>query len=221
MLKRLLVISSHPDDETLGAGGTLLRYKKEGSAVFWLNITDMKAEYGYPQDKVISRSEEIKAVKNAYGFEELINLGLRPAGLDQYPLNDIIEKIAMTISNLKPDTLIIPYQHDPHSDHQIVFRASFAAAKSFRQSSLKRVMMMQVQSDSDFTVYNEGFLANVYVDISEYIANKLDILSIYKSELGEHPFPRSMTAVKAQAALNGVQANCEAAEAFILLKEIL
>ena len=38
----IVVVSPHPDDETLGAGGTLLRMKKEGHGVYWLNITDVE-----------------------------------------------------------------------------------------------------------------------------------------------------------------------------------
>ena len=48
---RILVISPHADDETLGAGGTLLKYKNQGHNIFWLNVTDMKEEYGYTKEK--------------------------------------------------------------------------------------------------------------------------------------------------------------------------
>ena len=43
----VLVISPHPDDETLGAGGALLKFKDMGNKIFWLNVTNMKTEYGY------------------------------------------------------------------------------------------------------------------------------------------------------------------------------
>lgn len=38
----ILVVSPHPDDETLGAGGTILRLMQEGNAVSWLNITGIQ-----------------------------------------------------------------------------------------------------------------------------------------------------------------------------------
>ena len=59
---RILVVSPHPDDETLGAGGTLLRYKKEGNQIFWLNITDMKASDGWDEKVIKVRQNQIKAV---------------------------------------------------------------------------------------------------------------------------------------------------------------
>ncbi|MGC6434296.1 MAG: PIG-L deacetylase family protein, partial [Crocinitomicaceae bacterium] len=38
-MKKIVVISAHPDDETLGAGGTLLKHKFEGDQLFWINAT--------------------------------------------------------------------------------------------------------------------------------------------------------------------------------------
>ena len=36
---KVMVVSPHPDDETLGAGGTILRMMAEGHKVYWLNVT--------------------------------------------------------------------------------------------------------------------------------------------------------------------------------------
>lgn len=41
-MKNVMVISPHPDDETLGAGGSILKLKNMGNEIFWLNVTDVK-----------------------------------------------------------------------------------------------------------------------------------------------------------------------------------
>lgn len=41
-MEKIMVISPHPDDETLGAGGSLLKLRDAGSQIYWLNITDVK-----------------------------------------------------------------------------------------------------------------------------------------------------------------------------------
>lgn len=59
----------------------------------------------------------------------------------------------------------------------------------------------------------------MYVDISEYLNYKIDIMKIYASELGEHSFPKSEKALRALATLRGSQSGYEAAEAFELVFE--
>ena len=47
-MMKALVVSPHPDDETLGAGGTIRRLVTEGHQVAWLNITNLKEDYTPP-----------------------------------------------------------------------------------------------------------------------------------------------------------------------------
>ena len=62
--------------------------------------------------------------------------------------------------------------------------------------------------------------ANLFVDISEYLEGKIKAMSIYDTELGEHPFPRSLEAIKALAVIRGQMAGCKYAEAFRIIKRI-
>ena len=83
-------------------------------------------------------------------------------------------------------------------------------------------LVFETISETDFGMKPEdhGFRPNVFNNISHYLENKLDILDLFKSEIKDFPFPRSRKAIKALAQLRGVQSNCEAAEAFMLIKEI-
>lgn len=49
---------------------------------------------------------------------------------------------------------------------------------------------------------------------------KLEIMNVFKGEMGEHPFPRSERNLRALATLRGATSGCEYAESFVLLKEI-
>lgn len=87
---RAIVVSPHPDDETLGAGGTILKLISQGEEIVWLNVTNMKPEYGYSIQSVKKRADQIEQVKKATGYSAFYDLGLQPAALDQYMKTDII-----------------------------------------------------------------------------------------------------------------------------------
>ena len=215
---RIMVVSPHPDDESLGAGGSLLKYKSEGHNIFWLNITDMKKEYGYHQEQIEKRNSEIETVQQEYKFDGFYNLKLKPTGLDEYKLGELIVLIKAVLDEVQPDRLILPYGHDVHSDHRIIFDAAYACTKSFRAPYLKELYCMEIISETDQAEEAYTFHPNVYVNITEYIEKKIEILKNYKSEIKQSPYPRNEDAIKGLAALRGATAGYPYCEAFRLLK---
>jgi LmbE family N-acetylglucosaminyl deacetylase len=220
LLKKILVVAPHADDETLGAGGTLCKWRICGEELFWLIVTNKNEKYGYNSLDVTKRREEIKKVETVTGFTETINLELKPAGLDRYPVNELIGSIDSVISRIVPDSIIIPFHNDAHSDHRIVFQAVWGAVKIFRQPSVKTVLMMEIPSETDFAAPASAFHPNFFVDIGSEIETKISTMSLYKGEMGKHPFPRSETAIRSLASHRGSQAGCSAAEGFMLVKHI-
>lgn len=80
--------------------------------------------------------------------------------------------------------------------------------------------MMEVISETNFEMSYDAFKPNLYIDITDYFDRKLEAVSIYDTEPGSPPFPRSVEAIKAQAALRGTEARMLYAEAFKMVKEI-
>jgi len=216
----VLVVSPHGDDETLGAGGTLLRFKKEGHKIYWLNFTDKKQEYGYSAQDTQLRTRQMKDVVKAYSFDGLYNLGLKPAGLNENKKNEIIEEITNIFKTIKPSILILPFKNDVHSDHRYVFETVYSCTKIFRAPFIKKILMMEVLSETDFASSDKGFVPNYFVDISNYLDKKIKIMRYYQGEMGKHPFPRSEENIRALAVHRGATAGCRYAEAFMLIKGI-
>ena len=215
-----MVVSPHPDDETLGAGGTLLKHKDRGDKIFWCNITNLKEEYGFDRNIVERRNREIEKVAAIYGFEEIFNLELPPTQLTENLLSILIESLRQVLMKIKPEVLYVPFYEDAHSDHRITYNALVPFFKSFRYPFIKKVLMMEIISETD-NQFKGIFTPNVFVDISDYLEKKIEIMRIYKTEIGEHPFPRSPENIKALALYRGSQCNCKYAEAFMLLKEVI
>ena len=219
MKDRVLVIAPHPDDETLGAGGTLMRLHHEGADLAWLIVTAACENSGWSREQTQRREREIEEVTKRIGFTEVVNLRLPATRLDTLPIGDLIDRFAAVFKTFAPTQLLLPSRSDAHTDHRVVFDAAAACTKWFRYPSVRRVLAYETLSETGFGIDAEpGFHANFFVDISDFIQRKLEVMQVYGSEMGEFPFPRSSEAIKALATLRGAVAGFEAAEAFQLLR---
>ncbi|MGZ7445983.1 PIG-L deacetylase family protein [Paenibacillus sp. TH7-28] len=219
MSKNIVVIAPHPDDETLGCGGTLLKHAQAGDNIYWLIVTRLGDSYS--EETKNRKAEEIVQVSKLYPFEKVFELGFDTATLDQISDGILIEKISKVFQEIKPNIVYAPYPSDIHSDHKAVFDATMACTKWFRYPYVERVLIYETLSETDFTINpdSNGFRPNVFVNIEPYLAKKIELMRIFKSEISEFPFPRSEKSITSLAYIRGAAGGFEAAEAFMLLKE--
>ena len=105
----------------------------------------------------------------------------------------------------------------------LVFDAAVSCLKWFRLASVRRILAYETLSETEFGINPDslGFRPNVFMDVHAHLSEKSEILGIFADEIRAFPFPRSIDAVRALALLRGATAGCGAAEAFMLLKEII
>ncbi|MCU6433894.1 PIG-L family deacetylase [Undibacterium sp. Jales W-56] len=218
----VLCIAPHPDDETLGCGMTLLRHIAEGAAVHWLIMTTMHPEQGFSAERIASRNTEIEQVARAYGFFNVHHASLPTTQLDTLSMSEMVGAVAKVVGAIRPETVYLPYRNDVHSDHAVVFDAAAACCKNFRYPSIRRVYAYETLSETEFGLRPDdtGFRPNLFVDGTPWLDRKIEVMNLFKSEMGEFPFPRSEECLRAQAMLRGSQSGVRAAEAFMILKEI-
>ena len=222
-MNKILVIAVHPDDESLSCGGTLLKHKAGGDALYWLIVTSMKEECGFEKGAVEARRKEIEKVSSMYGFDGVYDLDFPTMQLDTISFRKLIGSISDVFGEVEPNIVYLPFKGDVHTDHQSAFRAAYSCTKSFRYPSIKKIVMMETLSETEFTpsTKEDSFIPNMFVDITDFIERKIEIMNIYKNEIGLHPFPRSERNIRAMATFRGATAGCEYAESFMMLKEIL
>lgn len=220
-MKRVLVVAPHPDDETLGCGGTLLKHKDNGDLLYWLIVTSSKKSSKGICSKIKKRQSEIKQVSDAYGFSQTIELNLPTTLLDTIPKSEIIKLFSDCFTSICADIIYMPFRLDAHSDHEVVFDATIACCKSFRNSFVRKVCCYETLSETNFGMRPEDnvFKPNYFVDISEYFDEKINIMKIYDSEILKHPFPRSEESLRSLAILRGSFAGCNYAESYMTLQE--
>ena len=200
-MNKILAVAVHPDDETLGCGGTLLKHKTNGDEIYWLIITTIDKNRPY----FPKRQEEIERVAKLYDFDGVYNLEIPTQKVDECSMSELIGKVSKVINGVQPHTIYLPFKNDVHSDHRVVFDAVYSCTKSFRYPFVKRILMMETISESEFapSITSESFVPNVFVDISEFFEKKMEIMRVYESELSNHPFPRSEKNLEALAILRG------------------
>ena len=92
--------------------------------------------------------------------------------------------------------------------------------KTFKSPFIEYIFMYETLSETNFTpslIYN-AFIPNFYVDISNHLEEKINIMKIYKSEIQIHPFPRSEDSIRSLGILRGSESQFKYAESFMLLK---
>ena len=224
--KNIVVIAVHPDDETLGAGGTLLKHKAMGDRIHCVFCTDIFECEGFSKEQIQKREDEISQICKIYGFSSVHRLGLKTMRVDEYSRSDLVSRISKIFQAIKPNVIYLPFAYDVHSDHRIIFEAAFSCTKSFRYPSIERILMMEVLSETECApaINTQQFMPNVVVDSTDYFEQKCSIMQIYKSELGNTPFPRSLENIKSLATyrgccMGGAENQKVYAESFMLLKE--
>lgn len=219
---RVLTVAAHPDDETLGAGGTMAWHAARGDTVWVCILTDgVTSRHGH----VGQQAECAKRACDTLGVDRLVMVGLPDQRLNTLTLLDVITPIEDCIDELQPDVVLTHFGGDVNEDHRLVSRATMVATRPVAGNSVKRVCTFEIPSSTDWAppVAGSIFAPNVFVDISETLDTKLTAMKAYAdtfvSEVRPYPHPRSLEALTVYAQRHGVVSGVRAAEPFMLLRE--
>ncbi len=220
---KILAIAAHPDDETLGCGGTLLKHRLARDQLFWIILTQSTTPQ-WTADTIRRKSSEVERVAHAYGIKRHFKLGFPTVRLDMVPQVELIEGIQTVLAKVKPDIVYVVHQGDVHTDHHAVFTATMSALKPFSMSrfGVRRVVSYETLSSTEAAPpLDRGFMPNIFNDITSQMDRKIEIMKLYKSECQPDPLPRGPAAIRALARYRGATIGVQFAEAFMLIRERL
>jgi len=214
---RILVIAPHPDDETIGAGGTIARSVAEGSEVYLCIVTQGYSP-PWPEDIVETQRRQVEAVQKVLGIKQVFFLGFPTVKLNTVPNTELTSALQKVVGEVRPEAVFTSSACDINQDHRIVFDATLVATRPLPGSSVRRLLCYEVGPTGRFG--NGVFVPNVYIDISDFLEKKLDAMRCYKTELQEPPHPRSLEGLKLLALERGMGVGLKAAECFQLVREV-
>jgi LmbE family N-acetylglucosaminyl deacetylase len=219
IMKKVLVIAPHPDDEVLGCGGTMAKYASRGDDVY-LCVATQAYTPDWPENFIKGRKKEVSKANQILKVKKTFFLNFPTAKLDTIPQKDINEAIGRVIKETKSQIIFIPHQGDLHSDHKIIFLSSLVATRPDRHSFIEQVLSYETLSETEWGNPIYPFLPNIYEDISEFLEKKIEAMDAYKSEIKEYPHARSSDRIRCLAGRRGSEANLKFAESFLLIREI-
>jgi LmbE family N-acetylglucosaminyl deacetylase len=219
---RVLVISAHPDDETIGAGGTIARHVSQGDDVYWCVVT--QAYQPEWSEKFIEAAKlQIINVKNIYGIKKVYSLGFPTVKLNTVPYIELSSAIQSVVDNVCPEIVYTTPAEDLNQDHRIVHDCTLVAARPLSNNNVRRLLSYEISTTSSFGIPGgvTNFYPNVVIDISKYIEKKIEAMKCYLTEIKNYPHPRSIKGIRLLSKERGLSFGVEAAECFKLIREII
>ncbi|QRM56440.1 PIG-L deacetylase family protein [Sinorhizobium sp. BG8] len=219
---RTLVIAPHPDDEVLGAGGTMARLAAEGNDVFVAIVTQALPP-AFPAGTVARAKAEAGEAHRLLGVRETFWLGFPAAGIAETAHSALNAALLELVQKLRPQTLLVPFIGDMHIDHQLIFLSSLVSARPHQAEYPRLVLAYETVSETNWNApyVTPSFVPNVYVDVADHLETKLSAMKAYASQVREAPHERSIETLKALATLRGATVMRRAAEAFVLIRQVM
>ncbi len=139
-----VVVAPHPDDESLGCGGTIALLRKAGLPVHVIFVSDGTLSHPnskkYPAEKLrqLRESEALKALKilnvaaDDASFMRLKDRSVPNPGEPNF--EPAVQQILQILQPLQPDTILVTWKKDPHPDHRAAWQIVNSAALRLKKT---------------------------------------------------------------------------------------
>ena len=220
--KKILVLGAHSDDEVLGVGGAILQAKENNSQVDVLIVTDSASAQYKEKQKLEDRDSNLHQCCKLLKVDNVFQWDLPDMRLDTLSHLELNKKLGAFISDSNYDTIFIHHPHDINMDHQVLFNSLMVVCRPIPNQKVKTILTYYTPSSTEWGSFekNRMFCPNIFVDIENQIALKLEALSKYTDEVRNFPHPRSIENVKNVAKYFGSQVGLMFAEPFCLIRSI-
>jgi len=210
----ILIVVAHPDDETMGMGGTIKKLSKNNEIS--LCVLSDGASAQYDDKKMIKiRQDACKKAGKILGISEFHFFDFPDMKLDSIPHVEINKELEKIVKFFNPKILYSTSYNDLNKDHQKVFESCSIISRPI-SSKIKQFFCFEIGGRNKIP-----FNPNTYVDISKELSFKLKAFKQYKSEINPFPHQRSLKFIESLSHVRGVESGLKNAEAFQLIRNII
>jgi LmbE family N-acetylglucosaminyl deacetylase len=222
MNRNILVVAAHPDDETLGLGGTIACHASLGDHVSVLFLTDGVRSRNKTTDTALEKAAERRRVAATSALLELgatvHAFGSFPDNaLDTVPLLEIVRFVENAKDVLRPKLIYTHHGGDLNIDHRLAAQAVMTAFRPQPHETWESIHAFEVPSSTGWGDEGAGlaFAPDTFIDVTPWWNHKAAALKCYEEEMRPAPHARSHDALEALARWRGASAGFLYAEALV------
>jgi N-acetylglucosamine malate deacetylase 1 len=226
MTQSILILAAHPDDEVLGCGGTIAKLTDGGAIVHVAFLADgvfsRAGEQKVQQLELTSRRAAAQKACEILGVKS-VSFGDFPDNrMDTIPMLEITQAVETLVAGHQPEMVFTHHVGDVNIDHRHLHEAVVTACRPQSGHPVKTLLCFEVPSSTEWQLPGSAsaFTPNWFVDISTTLERKLAALDAYADELRAWPHPRTRQGVDHLAHWRGATVGVDAAEAFILGRQL-
>lgn len=222
----VLVVAAHPDDEILGAGGSVARHAARGDSVTMAILGEgITSRHDSRADADAVALADLRADAHSagrlVGCDDVRLFGLPDNRFDSVDLLDVVKIVEELVDDVRPELIYTHHHGDLNVDHGICARAVLTACRPLPGTAVLRILAFEVPSSTGWGFPDSAFVPTVFHDIAETVAAKAAAMAAYRSEVRDYPHPRAPEALVERARSWGTHVGLLAAEPFVLLRELV
>lgn len=202
--KNILIIAPHADDEVIGCGGFISKYKNQNNIhILYITHPSFAQQKGFR-----TLGDKVKDLT-------ILSFCFPDQKLENESQSDIINIIRNCISKWKIDTVFMPYMYDANTDHQVVAKCAIVACRPF-DSGVKNLLMYEVPETT--MLAHIPFKPNYFVQLNGFKGKEM-ILNCYSDVLTDDNHPRSIGFLKLKSKMYAEESGLKHyAEAFQIVR---
>lgn len=213
--QNVLVVVAHPDDEVLGAGGTVCKLTQHGYRATTVILAKGRQQTPSLHESALDANQRL-------GIQDVVFLDGENLELESVPLHRLAAQVEALLVRYQPATVFTHHYGDLNRDHQVTFEAVLTAARPLPTVAPVEIICCEIASSTEWTQWttDKMFKPNFYVDISNSIQAKLEALHCYDREMRAFPHPRSYEGLTYLARVRGMTVGLAYAEAFEVVRSV-